>query len=41
MLRRSSWISLVSTQVELLDITVESQPIEEIIVDLYKEYQLS
>lgn len=34
-------ISLVSTQVELLDITVESQPIEEIIVDLYKEYQLS
>jgi len=33
-------ISRLSGQVELLDVSVEAQPIEEIIVQLYKEYQL-
>jgi ABC-2 type transport system ATP-binding protein len=33
-------ISRLSSEAELLDVTVESQPIEQIIVDLYKEYDL-
>ena len=36
----SEVISRLSGQVELLDVSVEAQPIEEIIVQLYKEYQL-
>jgi len=38
--RISDVINVISSQVELLDVTVESQPIEEIILDLYKEYEL-
>ncbi len=33
-------ISQISRLVELLDVSIEAQPIEEIIVQLYKEYQI-
>ncbi len=36
----SEVISLLSNRLELLDFTVESTPIEEIIVQLYKEYEI-
>lgn len=36
----SDVISRLSTEMELLDVTVEGQPVEQIIVDLYKEYEL-
>ncbi|WP_068775989.1 ATP-binding cassette domain-containing protein [Paenibacillus sp. FJAT-26967] len=37
----SDVIACLSNQVELLDVTVDAQPIEDMIVELYKEYQLS
>lgn len=36
----SSVISQLSNLLEIRDITVESRPIEEVIVDMYKEYQI-
>jgi ABC-2 type transport system ATP-binding protein len=36
----SEVISLLSEKLDLLDVTVENPPIEEIIVELYKEYQI-
>ncbi|MNI14618.1 hypothetical protein D3C73_678860 [compost metagenome] len=36
----SEIIAQLSARVELLDVAVEAQPIEEIIVQLYKEYQI-
>jgi ABC-2 type transport system ATP-binding protein len=36
----STVIGLLSEKLDLLDVSVESRPIEEIIVDLYKEYEI-
>ncbi len=36
----SKVISLLSEKLELLDVTVENPPIEDIIVELYKEYEI-
>ncbi|WP_353615543.1 ATP-binding cassette domain-containing protein [Bacillus sp. UNCCL81] len=36
----SDVISSLSSKVDLLDVTIEAQPIEEIIVGLYKEFQI-
>lgn len=36
----SEVITQLSTKVDLLDVTIETQPIEEIIVQLYKEYEI-
>lgn len=36
----SDVITILSNQLELTDVTVEAQPIEEIIVKLYKEYEI-
>jgi len=36
----SDAITSLSAQVELLDVTIDTQPIEDIIVQMYKEYQL-
>jgi ABC-2 type transport system ATP-binding protein len=36
----SEVITKLSNQVELLDVTIESQPIEDIIIQLYKEFQI-
>jgi ABC-2 type transport system ATP-binding protein len=36
----SEVIGLLSKQLDIVDVTVESRPIEEIIVDLYKEYEI-
>lgn len=36
----SEAITRLSSQVELLDVTIDTQPIEDIIVQMYKEYQL-
>lgn len=36
----SEVISILSERLELLDVTVENPPIEEIIVQLYKEYEI-
>ncbi|WHY86633.1 ATP-binding cassette domain-containing protein [Neobacillus novalis] len=38
--KTSEVITQLSNKVELLDVTIESQPIEDIIVQLYKEYQI-
>ncbi|WP_174524271.1 ABC transporter ATP-binding protein [Neobacillus soli] len=38
--KTSEVITHLSDQVKLLDVTVESQPIEDIIVQLYKEYKI-
>lgn len=38
--RVSDVISILSDRLELLDVTVENPPIEEIIVQLYKEYEI-
>lgn len=39
-LKTSEVIAQLSNQVDLLDVTIESRPIEDIIVQLYKEYQI-
>ncbi|MFK9092656.1 ATP-binding cassette domain-containing protein [Bacillus salipaludis] len=39
-LKTSEIITQLSNKVELLDVTVETQPIEDMIVQLYKEYQI-
>lgn len=39
-IKTSEVITQLSNQVELNDVTIESQPIEDIIVQLYKEYQV-
>lgn len=36
----SEVINQLSTKLEILDLSVESRPVEEIIVDLYKEYEI-
>lgn len=36
----SDVISILSDKLDIIDVSVESRPIEEIIVDLYKEYQI-
>ncbi len=36
----SDVITQISSQVELVDVAIETQPIEEILVQMYKEYQL-
>lgn len=36
----SDVISRISAQVELLDVTISTQPVEELILQLYKEYQI-
>lgn len=36
----SEVIGILSNKLDILDVSVESRPIEEIIVDLYKEYQI-
>lgn len=36
----SDVITQISSQVELLDVNIETQPIEEILVQMYKEYQI-
>lgn len=36
----SEALTKLSSQVELLDVTIDTQPIEDIIVQMYKEYQL-
>ncbi|MFD0616558.1 ATP-binding cassette domain-containing protein [Paenibacillus sp. GCM10027629] len=36
----SDAITRLSSQVELLDVTIDTQPIEDIIVQMYKEYEL-
>ncbi|MFJ7728716.1 ATP-binding cassette domain-containing protein [Neobacillus sp. NPDC097160] len=38
--KTSEIIAQLSNKVELLDVTVETQPIEDMIVQLYKEYQI-
>lgn len=38
--KTSEVITQLSSKVELVDVTVESQPIEDMIVQLYKEYQI-
>ncbi|MDN3019871.1 ATP-binding cassette domain-containing protein [Paenibacillus sp. BSR1-1] len=38
--KTSDIITHLTTQVELVDVTIETQPIEDIIVQLYKEYQI-
>ncbi len=38
--KTSDVITQLSARVELLDVTIETQPIEDIIVQLYKEYQI-
>lgn len=38
--RVSEVISNITDKLELLDVTVENPPIEEIIVQLYKEYEI-
>lgn len=38
--KTSDIITQLTAQVDLLDVTIESQPIEDIIVQLYKEYQI-
>jgi ABC-2 type transport system ATP-binding protein len=38
--KTSDVITQLSNHVQLLDVTVESQPIEDIIIQLYKEYQI-
>ncbi|MGG3467361.1 ATP-binding cassette domain-containing protein [Neobacillus pocheonensis] len=38
--KTSDVITHLTTQVELQDVTIETQPIEDIIVQLYKEYQI-
>ncbi|MFF2448805.1 ATP-binding cassette domain-containing protein [Neobacillus sp. NPDC058068] len=38
--KTSEVITQLSNKVELLDVTIETQPIEDIIVQLYKEYQI-
>jgi len=37
----SDVITQLSRQVDLLDVAIDTQPIEEIIVEMYKEYQIS
>ncbi|MEO2075822.1 MAG: ATP-binding cassette domain-containing protein [Bacillus sp. (in: firmicutes)] len=39
-IKTSDVIAQLSNQVELQDVTIEAQPIEDIIVQLYKEYQI-
>ncbi|MDR6120656.1 ABC-2 type transport system ATP-binding protein [Bacillus sp. SLBN-46] len=39
-IKTSDVITQLSKQVELQDVTIETQPIEDIIVQLYKEYQI-
>ncbi|WP_342429193.1 ATP-binding cassette domain-containing protein [Neobacillus sp. FSL H8-0543] len=39
-IRTSEVITQLSTRVELLDVTIEAQPIEETILQLYKEFQI-
>lgn len=39
-IRVSEVIGLLSDKLDILDVSVESRPIEEIIVDLYKEYRI-
>ena len=39
-IKTSDVITILSGVVELVDISIESQPIEDIIVQLYKEYQI-
>jgi len=36
----SEVIGLLSNKLDIIDVSVDSRPIEEIIVDLYKEYQI-
>lgn len=36
----SEVIGILSNQLDIMDVSVESRPIEEIIVDLYREYQI-
>ncbi|MGZ3823084.1 MAG: hypothetical protein ACXVB6_20995, partial [Mucilaginibacter sp.] len=36
----SEVITQLSSKVELIDVSIEAQPIEDIIVQLYKEYQI-
>jgi ABC-2 type transport system ATP-binding protein len=38
--RVSEVIGMLSQKLDIIDVSVESRPIEEIIVDLYKEYQI-
>lgn len=38
--RVSEVIGLLSSKLDILDVSVDSRPIEEIIVDLYKEYEI-
>ncbi|MGG1675588.1 ATP-binding cassette domain-containing protein [Neobacillus sp. NRS-1170] len=38
--KTSDIITQLTAQVDLLDVTIETQPIEDIIVQLYKEYQI-
>lgn len=40
-IRISEVLTRLSNQVELLDVTIDAQPIEDIIIQLYKEYQIS
>ncbi|RXZ80572.1 ATP-binding cassette domain-containing protein [Paenibacillaceae bacterium] len=37
----SEVLSALAEQVELLDVSIDSQPIEDVLVQLYKEYQIS
>jgi len=39
-IRMSDALNQLSSQVELLDVAIDTQPIEDIIVQMYKEYQL-
>jgi ABC-2 type transport system ATP-binding protein len=39
-IRTSNVITQLSSKVDLIDVTIESRPIEEVIVQLYKEYQI-
>lgn len=39
-LKTSDVITQLTNQVDLLDVTIETQPIEDMIVQLYKEYQI-
>jgi ABC-2 type transport system ATP-binding protein len=36
----SEVIGLLSDKLDILDVSIESRPIEEIIVDLYRSYQI-
>jgi ABC-2 type transport system ATP-binding protein len=36
----SEVVSQLSSKVDLLDVSIEAQPIEDIIVQLYKEYEI-